>query len=84
MKVYKMADLLKKDQKTLNEDLAKLKIELNEARVKATMRKASDDTSSQRKIRKQIARIQTALNAPVQAKEVKKEAKPTSAKKEGK
>jgi ribosomal protein L29 len=82
MKAYKMADLLKKDQKTLNEDLTKLKAELNEVRVKATMRKASDDTSYQRKIRKQIARIQTALNAP--AKEVKKEAKSTSAKKEGK
>jgi ribosomal protein L29 len=84
MKVYKMADLLKKDQKTLSEDLAKLKAELNEVKVKATMRKASDDTSTQKKIKKQIARIQTALNSPAPIKEVKKESKQASTKKEEK
>ncbi len=79
MKVYKMADLAKKDAKALNEDMAKLTSELNEVRVKATMRKISDDSSQAKKIKKQIARIQTALNAQVEEKP-----KAVSAKKEEK
>lgn len=76
MKAYKMADLAKKDEKTLQEDMAKLVTELNEVRVKATMRKMSDDSSQAKKIKKQIARIQTALNAKVDQKSsVKKEEK---------
>lgn len=72
MKAYKMADLAKKDTKTLQEDMAKLSAELNEVKVKATMRKMSDDSSQAKKIKKQIARIQTALNA---SEPVKKEEK---------
>ncbi len=68
MKTYKMADLLKKDHKTLNEDLAKLTAELNQTRVRALSRKSSDDSSSAGKIRKQIARIRTALNQPEPSK----------------
>ena len=64
MKTYKMAELLKKDQKALNEDLTKLKGELNKAKLKAISRKNSDDSSSANKLRKQIARIHTALNQP--------------------
>ena len=64
MKVYKMAELLKKDQKALREDLAKLKTELNQTKLKAISRKNSDDTSTSNKLRKQIARIHTALNQP--------------------
>ena len=79
MKAYKMADLAKKDAKALNEDMAKLTSELNEVRVKATMRKISDDSSQAKKIKKQIARIQTALNAQVEEKP-----KAVSAKKEEK
>lgn len=79
MKAYKMADLAKKDTKTLQEDMAKLTAELNEVRVKATMRKMSDDSSQAKKIKKQIARIQTALNAQVEDKP-----KAASAKKEEK
>lgn len=76
MKAYKMADLAKKDEKTLQEDMAKLVTELNEVRVKATMRKMSDDSSQAKKIKKQIARIQTALNVKVDQKSsVKKEEK---------
>lgn len=76
MKAYKMADLAKKDNNTLQEDMAKLTSELNEVRVKATMRKMSDDTSEAKKIKKQIARIQTALNTQVAPKSsVKKEEK---------
>lgn len=67
MKAYKMADLAKKDTKTLGEDMAKLVSQLNEVKVKATMRKMSDDSSEAKKIRKQIARIQTALNSVVAA-----------------
>jgi ribosomal protein L29 len=72
MKTYKMADLLKKDQKTLNEDLAKLKTELNQIRVKGLSKKSSDDTSGAGKVRKQIARIQTALNQPEPVKKTAK------------
>lgn len=79
MKAYKMADLAKKDTKTLQEDMAKLTAELNEVRVKATMRKMSDDSSQAKKIKKQIARIKTALNAQVEEKP-----KAASAKKEEK
>lgn len=64
MKTYKMAELLKKDQKALSEDLAKLKSELNQTKLKAISRKNSDDTSGANKLRKQIARIHTALNQP--------------------
>ncbi len=81
-----MADLLKKDQKTLNEDLTKLRTELNQIKVKAISKKRSEDTSQAGKVRKQIARIQTALNyknptptkevkATKEAKEIKKEEK---------
>ncbi len=82
MKTYKMIDLLKKDAKTLNEDLAKLQSQLNDSRIKATTRKMSDDSSEAKKIRKQIARIQTALNTPNQVKEVKEAKKSKPAKKE--
>lgn len=76
MKAYKMADLAKKDTKALQEDMAKLVSELSEVKVKATMRKMSDDSSQAKKIRKQIARIKTALNAKVDQKSsVKKEEK---------
>lgn len=76
MKTYKMADLLKKDHKTLNEDLAKLKTELNQIKVKGLSKKSSDDTSSAGKVRKQIARIQTALNQPEQVKKSVETKKP--------
>jgi ribosomal protein L29 len=74
MKTYKMADLLKKDVKALNEDMAKLKADLSQLKVKAGFRKNNEDTSGASKIKKQIARIQTALNHPqAEVKEVKKE-----------
>lgn len=61
MKAYKIQDLLKKDLKSLNEDLTKLKAELIEVKISHNLRKSSDDTSQQVKLRKQIARILTAL-----------------------
>lgn len=78
MKKYKMTDLIKKDTKALSEDLAKLQSQLNDVKVKATTRKISDDSSEAKKIRKNIARIQTTLNAP---KEVKETKEPKSTKK---
>lgn len=79
MKAYKMTDLLKKDTKTLNEDMAKLISQLNDVKIKGTTRKMSDDSSEAKKIRKQIARIQTALNSVAVAAQVKES---KSAKKE--
>lgn len=65
-----MADLLKKDQKNLMADLSKLKSELVDIKTKARLRKASDDSSDSSKIKKQIARVNTALSqlAKVEAK----------------
>ena len=63
MKKYKMTDLLKKDEKSLSEDMAKLSSQLTDIKIKATTRKMSDDSSEAKKIKKQIARTQTALNS---------------------
>ncbi|HRV76179.1 MAG: 50S ribosomal protein L29 [Candidatus Nomurabacteria bacterium] len=71
MKAYKMTDLLKKDAKTLNEDMAKLNSQLTDLKIKATTRKMSDDSSEAKKVKKNIARIQTAFNAPKEVKPVK-------------
>lgn len=73
MKAYKMTDLLKKDAKTLNEDMTKLSSQLNDLKIKATARKMSDDSSEAKKIKKNIARIQTALNQPKEVRQVKSE-----------
>lgn len=71
MKAYKIQDLLKKDLKSLNEDLTKLKAELIEVRISHGLRKNSDDTSQQLKLRKQIARILTALQQKVNQESTK-------------
>jgi len=68
MKAYKMTDLLKKDTKTLNKDLENLSSQLSDVKTKATTRKISDDSSEAKKIRKNIARVQTALNNPRKVK----------------
>ena len=65
MKKVKVQDLLKKTQKDLHQDLEKLQLELNKLRVEATMRKPSEDNSSAQKVKKQIARTQTAINQVV-------------------
>lgn len=62
MKKVKVQDLLKKSQEDLIQDLKKLQLELSELKVEATMRKPSDDNSSARKVKKQIARTQTAIS----------------------
>lgn len=71
MKTFKMADLLKKDHKALNEELDKLKAQLLQVKTKAISRKSSDDSSEAGRLKKQIARLNTALNQPEQVKEVK-------------
>ncbi len=86
MKILKMQDLLKKSQSTLQEDLQKLQTELNEIKVKTISRKNGDDTHTGTKIRKQIARIHTALNHPQaqtsKVAEPQEEVKPVKAAKE--
>jgi ribosomal protein L29 len=86
MKILRMQDLLKKSQSALQEDLQKLQAELTEIKVKTISRKNGDDTHTGTKIRKQIARIHTALNHPqVQTSKIaepKDEAKPVKAAKE--
>ncbi|MBP7768995.1 50S ribosomal protein L29 [Candidatus Saccharibacteria bacterium] len=74
MKKVKVQDLLKKTQKDLHQDLEKLQLELNKLRVEATMRKPSEDNSSAQKVKKQIARTQTAINQIVKQSPVNKEA----------
>lgn len=65
MKKVKVQDLLKKTQEDLIQDLKKLQLELSELKVEATMRKPSDDNSSARKVKKQIARTQTVISQVV-------------------
>ncbi len=65
MKKVKVQDLLKKSQEDLIQDLKKLQLELSELKVEATMRKPSDDNSSARKVKKQIARTQTVISQVV-------------------
>jgi ribosomal protein L29 len=65
MKKVKVQDLLKKSQEDLIQDLKKLQLELSELKIEATMRKPSDDNSSARKVKKQIARTQTAISQVV-------------------
>jgi ribosomal protein L29 len=62
MKAYKIEDLLKKDGAALRQDLLKLKDELLELKISHGSRKNSDDTSQILKLRRQIARILTALS----------------------
>lgn len=67
-----MTDLLKKDHQALNEEITKLQAELNQIKVKSLSRKNSDDTSKAAKLRKQIARVQTAINYPQPVKKIEK------------
>ncbi len=77
MKAYRIQDLIKKDAESLTQDLAKLKAELVELKISHGLRKNSDDTSKQLKLRRQIARILTAINQK-QNQELKQESTKTA------
>ena len=61
MKTYKMADLLKKDQKALNEELTKLSKELQASLQKVRTSRSGEDVHLNAKLKKQIARVKTAI-----------------------
>lgn len=61
MKTYKMADLLKKDQKALNEELTKLSQGLQTSLQKVRTNRSGEDVHSNAKFKKQTARVKTAI-----------------------